>query len=53
MGRAERLAMLADPGSFVEWDKDVTASISSGSSAPRPIRKNWNPIAARPAKWMP
>ena len=23
MGRAERLAMLADPGSFVEWDKDV------------------------------
>jgi len=23
MGRAERLAMLADPGSFVEWDKDL------------------------------
>ena len=23
MSRAERLAMLADPGSFVEWDKDV------------------------------
>ena len=23
MGRAERIAMLADPGSFVEWDKDL------------------------------
>ena len=23
MGRTERLAMLADPGSFVEWDKDL------------------------------
>ncbi|HOU21338.1 MAG: acetyl-CoA carboxylase carboxyltransferase subunit beta [Kiritimatiellae bacterium] len=23
MSRAERLAMLADPGSFVEWDRDV------------------------------
>ena len=53
MSRAERLAMLADPGSFVEWDKDVYSIDFLGFVGAASYQEKLESTAARPARWTP